>query len=252
MALNGALMGIWAHPDDEAYLSAGLMAEARSRGQRVVVVTATDGESGGPSDDPIVRRRLARQRRRELKRSLAAVGVTEHVRLGYPDGGCDQVDELGATSSLARLISDVQPQTIVTFGPDGITGHPDHRAVSGWTRAAWESTGRGAALWHATLTPEFHQEWGPLNAEVGLWMDERYVRSTPTGELVHTVNLRGGILDQKMAALRAQESQTKSLIEHVGDETFASWWSTEWFVEAGPEAPYRLDEDRGKRLLEPV
>ena len=46
----GTIMGIWAHPDDEAYLSSGLMAAARRRGDRVVVVTATAGEHG--TDDP--------------------------------------------------------------------------------------------------------------------------------------------------------------------------------------------------------
>jgi hypothetical protein len=37
----GTIMGIWAHPDDEAYLSGGPMALARANGQRVVCVTAT-------------------------------------------------------------------------------------------------------------------------------------------------------------------------------------------------------------------
>jgi LmbE family N-acetylglucosaminyl deacetylase len=42
----GTIMGIWVHPDDEAYLSGGLMALARANGQRVVCVTATRGELG--------------------------------------------------------------------------------------------------------------------------------------------------------------------------------------------------------------
>src|SRR5687767_15747549 len=40
----GTVLGIWAHPDDEAYLSGGLMAMARDHGSRVVCVTATRGE----------------------------------------------------------------------------------------------------------------------------------------------------------------------------------------------------------------
>src|SRR3954453_11417181 len=43
----GTVLGVWAHPDDEAYLSAALMAEARDAGHPVVVATATDGELGG-------------------------------------------------------------------------------------------------------------------------------------------------------------------------------------------------------------
>src|SRR3954463_12618327 len=86
------LLGVWAHPDDEAYLTAGLMAEHRRRGDRVVVVTATLGERG--TSDPAAGppERLARLRRAELRDALAAVGVDEVRVLGLPDGGCDEHD----------------------------------------------------------------------------------------------------------------------------------------------------------------
>ena len=37
----GTILGVWAHPDDDIYLSAGLMAVAAAAGERVVDVTAT-------------------------------------------------------------------------------------------------------------------------------------------------------------------------------------------------------------------
>jgi LmbE family N-acetylglucosaminyl deacetylase len=78
----GTVLGIWAHPDDEAFLSGGLMAAARDAGNRVVCVTATLGEHG--TDDPRCwpPARLAAVRERELHASLAALGVTEHHLLG--------------------------------------------------------------------------------------------------------------------------------------------------------------------------
>ena len=45
----GTILGVWAHPDDDIYLSAGLMAAAVEAGQRVVDVTATRGEGGSMS-----------------------------------------------------------------------------------------------------------------------------------------------------------------------------------------------------------
>src|SRR3954462_9589242 len=94
----GTLLGVWAHPDDEAYLSAALMAIVRHSGQRVVVVTATaggDGTSeparGDPAGGPPAV--LARHRRKELAASLAAVGVHEHHWLCYEDGTCADVPE---------------------------------------------------------------------------------------------------------------------------------------------------------------
>ena len=46
MAELGTILGVWAHPDDETYLTAGLMARAADDGERVVCVTATKGEGG--------------------------------------------------------------------------------------------------------------------------------------------------------------------------------------------------------------
>jgi len=139
---TGTLLGVWAHPDDEAFLSAALMAGARSSGERVVVATATRGERG--TDDPLTwpPQRLGPLRERELAGSLAAVGVEEHHWLGHRDGELPQVDPAKAVGALVALIDDVRPDTLVTFGPDGMTGHPDHRTVSDWVSQAWRRIGR--------------------------------------------------------------------------------------------------------------
>ena len=62
----GTVLGVWAHPDDEAYCSAGLMALVRGQGGRVVVATATWGERGTPDPDRYPPARMARLRRLEL------------------------------------------------------------------------------------------------------------------------------------------------------------------------------------------
>src|SRR4051812_15672679 len=125
----GTVLGVWAHPDDEAYLSAAVMAEARDAGHRVVVATATGGEAGGDGE----------QRSCELAGSLAAVGVTEHEFLGFHDGHCADVRLDTGTAAVLRLLHDVQPDTILTFGPEGMTGHTDHVAVSRWVTEAWQA-----------------------------------------------------------------------------------------------------------------
>jgi LmbE family N-acetylglucosaminyl deacetylase len=126
----GTVLGIWAHPDDEAYLSGGLMALARDGGSRVVCVTATRGEQGTPDPEAWPPRRLAAERTRELARCLAVLGVSEHRWLGYRDGECPAAPASEAVGELCEVIDEVAPDTVVTFGPDGITGHPDHQAVS--------------------------------------------------------------------------------------------------------------------------
>ncbi len=230
------LLGLWAHPDDEAYLSAGLMHEHVRRGDRVVVVTATLGEHGTPDPEAWPPDRLAAVRRRELSASLAAVGVTEHHVLGFEDGRCDQVD---GTDLVAAHIADVDPDVIVTFGPDGMTGHPDHRAVSRWATDAWARTGGTAELWYATLTPDFHDRWGALNDRVGVFGDQPRPPRTPVDRLAHLVQLDGDALDAKLAALAAHRSQTEPLVEVVGEETYREWWRTEAFRAFAPRAARR-------------
>ena len=98
------MLGIWAHPDDETFLSAGLMAAARDAGNRVVCVTASLGEHG--TDDPASwpADRLAAVREHELRASLAALDVTEHHLLGLPDGALAAQPAQAITRHLARII----------------------------------------------------------------------------------------------------------------------------------------------------
>ena len=225
----GTVLGVWAHPDDEAYLSAGLMAIARGAGQRVAVVTATAGEFG--SDDPARRGTpaLARRRRRELRASLAALGVDEHHLLGIADGGCAALPADEGAALVSHWIAAVEPDTIVTFGPGGMTGHPDHRAVHRWTTDAWRLAGGGARLLYATVTPAFHAAWGHVNDRLDLWQGD--VPCTPDDLLALSVDC-APVLDRKVAALEAHASQTTPLVDMLGADTFRRWWSTESFVEA--------------------
>lgn len=221
----GTVLGVWAHPDDEAYLSAGLMATARDSGQRVVVATATAGESGDPTDEGALRRR-------ETSASLAAIDVREHHWLGFVDGQCATVPVEVGVARVRGLLQLTQPDTIVTFGPDGMTGHADHIAVGGWVDRAWRDEGSRALLLHATLTYDFHRRWGRLSETHGVWMPG----AVPPAVADHQVTLRivatGSVSDRKVAALRAHASQTGGLRAAVGEDTYRQWWAEESFVRA--------------------
>jgi LmbE family N-acetylglucosaminyl deacetylase len=225
------LLGVWAHPDDEAYMSAGLMAEFRRRGDRVVIVTATLGEHG--TSDPVTwpPRRLAATRHAELRASLAILDVDELHLLGYEDGTCGDRD---GTAAIAALVADVRPDVIVTFGPDGMTGHADHRAVSCWTTGAHAAVLPTAELWYATVTDDFHARWGAVNEHVGFWADQPEPPRTPTAELVRTTTLSDQLLDLKVRALEAHTSRTLSYIQRLGAHTYRAWWRTESFRAAAP------------------
>ncbi|HSE09278.1 MAG TPA: PIG-L family deacetylase [Nocardioidaceae bacterium] len=233
---TGTLLGVWAHPDDDAFLSAALMATARRSGDRVVVATATRGEEGTPDPERWPPERLGALRAREQARSLAALGVTEHRWLGHHDGTLAEVERSSAIAQLSAIIDEVKPDTIVTFGPDGMTGHSDHRTVSAWVTLAWRETGAPSRLWYATLTPSFHRTWGRVNDEVGLWFDGAQPPVTDEADLAAQVVCDETLADLKHAALRAHASQVGGLVQTVGEERFRQWWSVESFVAASSVA----------------
>ncbi|HSJ45202.1 MAG TPA: PIG-L family deacetylase [Euzebyales bacterium] len=225
----GTILGVWAHPDDEAYLTGGLMALARQAGQHVVVATATRGEAGTSDPDVWPPRRLARVREAELSASLSALGVTEHHFLGYVDGTLPHQDLDEAIGRVAEIMTAVRPDTIVTFGPDGLTGHADHRRVSTWTTVARELVAPDARLLYATTTTSFVERWQHLHDRFDIYMDPDLPMRTSPDQIALEVVLDGALADRKLVALRAQASQTADLIAAMGEQVYRAWTSTETF-----------------------
>src|SRR5712691_5051188 len=128
----GTMLGVWAHPDDETYLTAGLMALGVRQGGRVVCVTATRGEEGSFDEELWPSERMGAVREAELLRSLEVLGVREHIWLDYRDGTCAKVDPDEGRARVQAIMRDVRPDSVFTFGPDGMTGHADHKAVCAW------------------------------------------------------------------------------------------------------------------------
>jgi LmbE family N-acetylglucosaminyl deacetylase len=218
----GTILGIWAHPDDEAYLSGGLMALARDHGSRVVCATATRGELGTGDPDAWPPQRLAEARAGELARCLEILGVTEHHWLGYRDGGCAAVPAPDAVARLSDLIARVGPDTVLTFGPDGITGHPDHRTVSAWTTAAFDRAApAGARLLYAAVADRRAARWGPLNQRFAIF-EPGYPVTTPAARLAVDLVLDADTAARKVRALAAQATQTAGLIEAMGVDRYTA------------------------------
>jgi LmbE family N-acetylglucosaminyl deacetylase len=131
-----------AHPDDDVMGAAGLIALHRDDpGLRFVLVHATDGEAGEiAAGSGATRETLGAVRREEDRRGWAVVGRVpdRHEWLGLPDG------DLGAhasalTERMAAILAEERPDVVLTCGPDGISGHPDHIAVSLATTAAFHA-----------------------------------------------------------------------------------------------------------------
>ena len=226
----GTILGVWAHPDDEAYLSAGIMAAAVDAGSRVVCVTATRGELG--SLDPVrwPPDTLAAVREAELDACLAVLGVREHIWLDYPDGGCDGVPVDEAVSRLADIVANVQPDTVLTFGPDGMTWHPDHIAVGRWASGAVaRAGGTGERLLYATKTPEWGEAFLTTVEADQVMMADQQPPTTPASALAFHVDLEADALDRKYKALLCQRSQVESLLAAMGEVVYRDFLAEEAF-----------------------
>jgi LmbE family N-acetylglucosaminyl deacetylase len=227
----GAILSIWAHPDDETYLAAGIMANAVDNGDRVVCVSATAGEHG--TADPIVwpPSRLGQVRRWEANAAMAVLGITEHRFLGYEDGTLADDDPEGI-DRIADLIEEIRPDTILTFGADGMTFHSDHIAIHHWVTAAWHRLGCPGRLLYATTTVEFLHRFRDLFEEWNMYMTDERPTGVPGDQLALHVRLSGGDLDRKLTALRAMATQTAGLIATVDADIYAAQVAEEAFIAA--------------------
>ncbi len=214
----GTILGVWAHPDDEGYLSAGIMADAVRNGRRVVCVTATRGEAADPERWPPAE--LAQIREAEIANALAILGVADHRWLDYPDGGCADLDAEAAITRIVAIIDEVRPDTVLTFGPDGNTGHPDHIAVSQWTEQAVARAATDPALYFATNSAEWADRFETAAIEMGVMMGADSLPRTAPEELTILVNLDGDLLDIKERAMCAQATQVDDLRAAMGPELY--------------------------------
>ncbi|MDB5163806.1 MAG: LmbE family protein [Candidatus Saccharibacteria bacterium] len=227
----GTILSVWAHPDDESYSCAGIMAAATQNGQRVVCLTATKGELGVQDESRWPAARLADIRAEEMMGALKALGLAEHHWLGYHDGGCDRVPANEAVAKIKAFIADIKPNTILTFGPDGMTGHPDHQTVSKWVDQAVRGT--DITVYHAVQEEQVYVDFleeADKKFNIFFNIDKPPLRKTDTCAIA--LNVTGELLNKKYAALKAMPSQTEAILSSTPKEQLNRMLTIECFVTA--------------------
>jgi LmbE family N-acetylglucosaminyl deacetylase len=133
-ATTRTLVAVLAHPDDESVASP-ILARYGREGAQVHLIIATDGAAGGQQTSVAQGPELARVRAEEARRATDALGIRPPIMLGFPDGQLGNYAEEPArlfrlTQRLQEELQRLRPDAMITWGPDGGTGHPDHRLVS--------------------------------------------------------------------------------------------------------------------------
>ena len=124
------VVAVFAHPDDERIVGP-LLSRLASEGRETHLVIATDGSQGVRDFARIpAGAELAAARAREASCAAKRLGVRRLHVLGLPDGGLASFDALGKLrDALVAIVDSLGPAALITFGPEGGTGHPDHRLV---------------------------------------------------------------------------------------------------------------------------
>lgn len=254
----GTLAAVVAHPDDDAYgISAVVALHADDPGFRFVLVHATDGELGSISEGSgASRATLGAVRRKEDERAWEALGrePDRHEWFGYPDGGLAGIpfDEL--TERIATVLKDERPDVVVTFGPDGITGHPDHIVISRATTEAFlRLTGDGGGgfrrLVYGAIRQSMIDRWNQKRLAEGLepWNPQTiyHPRGVPDEEIDILIDT-SSVASRVRAAMLEHRSQWGDMNpEGVTEEQKLNSVSRETEVIAWPKP-------RPKRLLSDI
>ena len=257
----GPLLAIFPHPDDETITAGGLLVAAIERGVPVTLICATRGEAGESSIPGLAgTEALGEARERELREAMRLLGVSDVRFLGYRDSGMEgsenalhpnafvQASVVEAAAELVPAIRELRPAAIVTFGPEGVYGHPDHihlhhvvrhavviAADPAFRTGSWHEPWQTPSLYFGTTPREdmlalLDRPNGPLSK---LSETARANLGTPRAEITDILDTRRW-KEQKLAALHAHRTQTGEggPLSGITQEVLEQRLSREFFVRA--------------------
>jgi len=227
-------MSIHAHPDDQDFTVAGMLAKWATAGCEIISVIITSGDSGSndPAHDASYKPVLADLREAEQRAANDVLGITQTIYLRYPDGELEPT--IALRKDLTRLIRQFKPDAVVTGNPEGwfygdeYLNHPDHRAAA---QAACEAVfpSAGSRLMFADLLPAGYEPHDVKRLYIhGTDKSNTWVDITDT-------------LDLKIKALQQHVSQVKA--EEVDK------WMREWAEEEAKEKEMKYAESYKVMIL---
>ncbi|ABL81078.1 MULTISPECIES: PIG-L family deacetylase [unclassified Nocardioides] len=242
------IVSLHAHPDDEALLTGGWLAQRAAAGDRVVLVFATDGDAGltAATRAPGA---LGQTRRREAAASARAVGAARIAWLGYADSGMANAPTTGQgrlvdtpvtelAQAVATILNEENADILTGYDANGGYGHPDHIQVHRIARAAQQFANRRPLLLEATLDRTWLVRILRLVRPLGRLLPGLTIPGndiyTPRTGISHSIDIRNH-LEAKRAALAAHASQTSggvrtiSLILAMPRPLGRRLLGTEWF-----------------------
>lgn len=198
------ILAFFAHPDDETMFLGGTLAFLADRNAEIYYVCATRGEGGEMGDPPICsREELGSVRESELYCAVKVLGGRSINFLNYQDPQVGPDGELYSyAEDIERLVSavrawvdEIEPEIIITHGPDGEYGHPAHIQTHQSMMAALEGSDHKpsavyAPAWLSRETGEFTPVPG-IVVETEPWLEHK-INAALCHKTQHGLFLRHG------------------------------------------------------------
>ncbi len=127
-----SILLVYAHPDDESFSAGGTIAKYAAQGVEIRLLCATRGEAGKTAG-VCEADQLGQIREAETREAAKVLGIREVHFLDYRDKELSKADPLEAALKIARVVREFRPEVVITFGPDGSSGHQDHIAIHHYT-----------------------------------------------------------------------------------------------------------------------
>jgi LmbE family N-acetylglucosaminyl deacetylase len=190
------LLAVFAHPDDESFRPGGTLALLARRGVRVQVLTATRGEAGSRGNPPLCSpAELPAMREAELCCACTALRILPPRLLNYRDGELDKANPEGLAEQILEVVKEIRPQALLTFGADGLSGHPDHISIGLAAAEAFRRAEEVAALYTVAV---------PRSLAESLGMKQ--IHAVPDEAIALTVDV-SSVWEAKMFAIRCHRTQ---------------------------------------------
>lgn len=204
------VLAVLAHPDDELIMQ-GTLARLAEKGYSVQCVYATSGNGGvDVSGRGLGGQSLAAEREREQKQALAELGVNRPpVFLRYPDGEIAQ-DRGRIKDDLKTVMAYVQPDLVLTFGPDGLTGHPDHQWIGRLADEAAAASKLADTVYHMAFPRSAETLFRHYTGNPPGWED---LQTAPDDRLSVMVNVDNVVRKKSKAAACHATQFSRALLE---------------------------------------
>lgn len=247
MTSNQRLVVIFAHPDDESFGFGATLAAAADAGWETTYVVGTRGECGEILVPELATRETIGQvREAELLAAGKLLGLHDVRFLGFRDSGMAGTvenddprafinqDVATVAEMVARIIVERRPTIVITYGPDGIYGHPDHimahKVGYAAVMLAADEGWRTPNLYYSSASRERIRRMAshPNGPFARMAPEQIETMGTPATEITTWLDIRS-FADRKLAALWAHRTQVGNdgPFAHLSDEERKLWLSLE-------------------------